>query len=133
MRVMIDTNVLFSAIIFPNGQAAKILYKCIIAHEIVIPSYVIEELKRVVHKKCPSKLHTIDLFLEKLSFDLVYTPDNIKKDLFQIRDPKDYPILYTAMIENVDVLLTGDGDFKNTDVTQPEILTPIEFYNRYCE
>lgn len=132
MRVMVDTNVLFSAILFPNGQAAKILYKCLTAHEIVIPSYVIGELKRVIQKKYPSKLYAIDLFLEKLSFDLVYTPENIKDGLFRIRDPKDYPILYTAIIENVDVVISGDEDFKDTDITHPEILTPAEFYNKYC-
>ncbi len=132
MRVMIDTNVLFSAILFPNGQAAKIIYKCLASHEIVIPSYVIEELKRVVQKKSPLKLHAIDLFLEKFSFNLVYTPENIKEGLFRIRDPKDYPILYTAIIENVDVIISGDEDFKDTDVTHPEILTPSEFYNQYC-
>lgn len=52
MRVLIDTNVLFSAILFPNGQTAKAFEKCLFLHEIVIPSYVIDELKRVVAKKC---------------------------------------------------------------------------------
>ncbi len=50
MRVMVDTNVLFSAILFPNGQAAKILYKRLTVHEIVIPSYVIGKLKYVIKK-----------------------------------------------------------------------------------
>lgn len=131
MRIMVDTNVLFSAILFPNGQAAKVLNKCLTEYELVIPSYVIEELKRVVNKKFPDRLNCIDLFFEKLSFELVYTPEKIKQGLFRIRDPKDYPILYTAIIENVDVLVTGDEDFKDTDVNHPEILSPTEFMNKY--
>ncbi len=131
MRVMVDTNVLFSAILFPNGRAAKALEHCLFAHELVIPSYVISELKDVVARKCPDKLGAIEVFLEKLSFDLVYTPERIKQGEFYIRDPKDYPILYTAVIENVDLIMSGDEDFKDTDLTHPEIVTPAEFLERY--
>jgi predicted nucleic acid-binding protein len=62
---------------------------------------------------------------------LVYTPENIKEGLFEIRDKKDYPILYTAIVENVDVILTGDADFKATDISHPEIVTPTEFLERF--
>ena len=117
--------------LFPNGTTAKALQKCLFLHELVIPSYVIEELKSVVRRKFPSKIDAIDIFLEKLSFELVYTPEQIKEGLFRIRDPKDYPVLYTAIIENVDLLMSGDEDFKDTDITHPEIVTPAEFLARF--
>ncbi|MBR1867885.1 MAG: putative toxin-antitoxin system toxin component, PIN family [Clostridia bacterium] len=131
MRVMIDTNVLFSALLFPKGRTAKAFEKVLNEHEVVISSYCINELKRIVAKKFPDRIKDTDLFLEKLSFILAYTPDNPKTDLFQIRDANDYPILYTAIIENVDVLLTGDMDFKDTNIDSPEILTPAEFLEKY--
>ena len=131
MRVMVDTNILFSAIIFPKGQAANAFTHCLLNHELVISTYVINELKQVIKKKKPEKLSAIDDFFEKLSFELAYTSDNIKTELFSIRDPKDYPVLYTAIIENVDILISGDKDFKDTDVTHPEILTPQEFLEKY--
>ena len=131
MRVMVDTNILFSTIFFKNGQAAKAFIHCLSNHELLISTYVINELKQVIKKKKPEKLSDIDTFLKKLSFELAYTPDNIEGGLFSIRDPKDYPILYTAIIENVDVLISGDMDFKDTDVTHPEILTPQEFLEKY--
>lgn len=131
MRVMVDTNILFSAIIFPKGQAAKAFTHCLLNHELVISTYVINELKQVLKKKKPEKLLAIDDFFEKLSFELAYTSDNIETELFSIRDPKDYPVLYTAIIENVDILISGDKDFKDTDVTHPEILTPQEFLEKY--
>lgn len=37
-------------------------------------------------------------------------PDTLEEGLFNIRDIKDYPVLYTAIIENVDILITGDKD-----------------------
>ena len=128
---MVDTNILFSAIIFPKGQAAKAFTLCLLNHELVISTYVINELKQVIKKKKPEKLSAIDDFFEKLSFELAYTSDNIETELFSIRDPKDYPVLYTAIIENVDILISGDKDFKDTDVTHPEILTPQEFLEKY--
>lgn len=128
---MVDTNVLISTILFPEGQAAKCLYKCITKYELVIPSYVIDELKRVVRKKFPDKMQAIDKFFETLSYELAYTPEKIQADLFKIRDPKDYPILYTALIENVDLLISGDKDFKATNVTHPEILSPTEFLQKF--
>ena len=128
---MVDTNILFSAIIFPKGQAANAFTHCLLNHELVISTYVINELKQVIKKKKPEKLSAIDDFFEKLSFELEYTSDNIETELFSIRDPKDYPVLYTAIIENVDILISGDKDFKDTDVTHPEILTPQEFLEKY--
>ena len=39
---------------------------------------------------------------------------------------KDYPVLYTAILEDVDILVTGDSDFEDVGVDKPEILTPAE-------
>ena len=46
-------------------------------------------------------------------------------------------MLYTAIMEDVDVLVTGDKDFSDIDVERPEIMTPAEFIrkerSRYVE
>ena len=46
-------------------------------------------------------------------------------------------LLYTAIIEDVDILVTGDKDFSDIDVERPEIMTPAEFIrkerSRYVE
>ncbi|MEG9430325.1 MAG: putative toxin-antitoxin system toxin component, PIN family [Christensenellaceae bacterium] len=131
MRVLIDTNILFSAIAFPNGAAAQAFSKCILEHDLVIPTYVIDELKDVFRRKFPDFVSNVDKFLEKLSFELVYTPDNISDKTAEIRDEKDYPILYSAIIEDVDVLLTGDKDFKAVNIEKPKILTPAEFLKSF--
>lgn len=61
----------------------------------------------------------------------MYTPNEIERGLFAIRDIKDYPVLYTAMIEDIDILITGDKDFSDIDIEKPEILSPIEFMEKY--
>lgn len=69
----------------------------------------------------------VNNLLTFMSFEYVYTPNEIESNLFDIRDAKDYPVLYTAIIENVDILVTGDKDFSDIDIDKPEIMTPTEF------
>jgi len=91
MRIMLDTNILISAILFRSEK-----------------------------------------FLTALSFELEYSPDNYDGiRLFEIRDIKDYMVLYTAILSEVDVLITGDKDFMNLEIERPEILTPSEFLEKY--
>ncbi len=101
-------------------------------HQLVLSSYIIEELKDVVKRKFPNKVEILDTLLVKLDFKYVYTPHIMYETLFEIRDVKDYPVLYTAMLEDVDILVTGDSDFNGVDVKKPEILTPTEFVERFC-
>ena len=43
---------------------------------------------------------------------------------------KDYPVLYTAIIEEVDLLVTGDKDFSDIDIEKPEIMSPSTVYGK---
>lgn len=101
-------------------------------HQLVLSSYIVEELKDVVSRKFPDKVGVVDTLLAKMNYEYVYTPDILDETLFEIRDVKDYPVLYTAVLEDVDILVTGDNDFSDVDVDKPEILTPAEFVERYC-
>ena len=49
----------------------------------------------------------------------------------KIRDKKDYPILASAIIADVDVFITDDKDFNTIDVEQPKIMTLFEFAALY--
>lgn len=98
----------------------------------VLSSYIVEELKDVVRRKFSNKVGIVDTLLAKMNYEYIYTPDILDESLFEIRDVKDYPILYTAILEDVDILVTGDSDFSDVDVEKPDILTPAEFVERYC-
>lgn len=132
MRIMLDTNVLISALLFP-GSKMDLLMNCIFTqHQLVLSSYVVEELKSVVTRKFPNKEQVINKLLIAMSYEFVYTPNDLEDGLFDIRDMKDYPVLYTAIIEDIDILITGDKDFNDLDIEKPEIMTPTEFITRYC-
>lgn len=131
MRVMLDTNVLLSALLFP-GERMNRMMQCIFEeHRLVLSSFVIDELAYVVERKFPGKEKTVDALLTRMGYDLVYTPKEMEPGLFEIRDEKDYPVLYTAFIEDVDILITGDKDFSEVEIDRPEIMTPSEFIARY--
>ena len=100
-------------------------------HTLVLSSFVVTELKAVVERKFPEKREAIDSFLSMLSYELVYSPDVMEYGLFEIRDPNDYPVLYSAMLADADILITGDADFRNLGIERPIILTPREFIERY--
>lgn len=133
MRVMIDTNVLVSALLFPGSPINQMLGHIVSHHTLVISSFVIDELRAVVKRKFAAKMQAVDALLDHISFDLVYTPQTIKAGLFEIRDMKDYPVLYTAMVNGVDVLITGDKDFAGVSVDMPEIMTPAEYRDKYMK
>ena len=131
MRVMLDTNVLVSAIIFPNERMDSLIFKATLDHQLVLSSCIIDELIDVTKRKFSNKVKDIDLFLTRFPFELVYTPKKQNLKLFNIRDVDDYPVLYSAIIENVDLFVTGDDDFKDIEIEKPEIISPMEFLKRY--
>lgn len=132
MRIMIDTNIFISMIFFPSNQTRELARRLTNGHQIIVCDYVIEELRLVVERKFPAKKKFLESFFLELPFELVYTPKVLELELFpEMRDAKDAPILATAMMENIDVFLTGDKDFLVLDIEMPEILTMTEFLQKY--
>lgn len=102
------------------------------AHQLVLCTYVINELKDVIARKAPGLQHALDAFLMRLPYELCYTPEYVPHNLpFKIKDPDDIAVLYSAIIVEADVLITGDKDFAGIEIDKPEILTPSEFMAKY--
>ena len=131
MRVMIDTNIMISALLFPSQQMNTLLYKITTKHQLVLSSYVVDELMQVTRRKFPGKVEAMDQLLSRIPYELVYTPEHPTQGLFEIRDEKDYPVLYSAISEDVDVFITGDKDFDGLDLEKPEILSATQFLEKY--
>lgn len=55
MRIMLDTNILISAIFFPSYQTRKLLQIASQYHRLILCDYVIDELRLVVERKFPAK------------------------------------------------------------------------------
>lgn len=131
MRIMIDTNVILSALLFPSERMNVLMDKVTREHQLVLSSFIVGELMEVTRRKFKNKVEAMDVFLSQLPYELVYTPEQPKAGLFEIRDENDYPVLYSAIVEDVDVFITGDKDFTEIDIERPEILTPSGFLQKY--
>lgn len=130
MRIMIDTNVLLSALVFKSTKLAEMIEYIIKKHSLVLCSYVIEESKEVIRRKAPKYIGVLDKFLLKISFEMVYKPSDMTLAP-KIRDEKDMPVIVSAIVSDVDVLITGDKDFADLSIERLEILTPAEFTKKY--
>lgn len=128
MRVMIDTNILVSAILFPNSRMSTLIWELTMKHDLVICSYSIDEVHMVFERKFSDKIALLDLFLSELTFEMIYTPTKFDATEYpELRDEKDLPILVSAINSNVDVFITGDKDFHAVDIEIPKIMTARDF------
>ena len=130
MRCFIDSNILFSAGLFPDSVPAAALIKAFTPpNEVVVSDYSLDEVRRAVARKFPHRINDLEIFLYRILFtaQFVVTPTNVVEDEINIRDIKDRPILRAARHANVDVLITGDKDLLESGITEPLILNHIDF------
>lgn len=132
MRILVDTNVTVSAIMFPNSVPAHVLKNINELHELVFSDQNIRELREVVRRKRPELLPDVEVLLAELSYELVPAIDKLVAAKV-IRDATDQPILNAAIVAGVDVIVTGDKDFLSLDLESPMIMTPSEFLAKELE
>lgn len=131
MRVMIDTNVLLSALIFRSENSVQtIAIASQPKNELLLSTFIIDEAREVIARKWPERAYALERLLLHMSFETIITPLNPKTGLFEIRDPNDYPVVYSAIVGAADVLVTGDKDFADVIVDNLCIITPADFVNR---
>lgn len=131
MKVMLDTNVLISALIF-NGKAGRILDGLIsnpFEYDIYVSEYVDSEFKDKLYLKWPDKAEFVYQAYRRMNF--VFCESTLEV-LGHLRDEKDIPVLSDALYHKVDILLTGDKDFLEAGLEHPMIysLTMMEQYMR---
>ena len=124
MRILIDTNILFSALLFPGSKPARALLHAAENHSLVLCDRNIAELRDILQRKSPKYLPDAEVLLVELSYELIPAVDHAEK---LIRDAKDQPILNAAIVADVDIILTGDKDFLCLDLRHPQCLTAAQF------
>ena len=123
MKVVLDANVLISAFVTP-GVCRRLLAHCIANHEAVLSEYVLDETRRNLTGKLrvsdPTAAAYVELLRQMVSPVL---PEHIERGA--CRDPKDLPVLGTAVAGGADCLVTGDedlltlGSFRGVTILRP--------------
>ena len=130
MKVLIDTNILISAALNPDGTPFKAYVKAVtFPNNGIICEQNIDELRRIFNRKFPSKMYALDEFLALAlpALEIVPTPETESETENKIRDVMDRPILRAAINAKADIILTGDKDFLESSVILPKIMTAAEF------
>lgn len=122
MRILVDTNIVFSALVFPRSKPAKALLYIADSHEMVLCDRNIVELRDILRRKAPKYLSDAEVLLAEMSYELIPAVDHAEK---LIRDAKDQPILNAAIVSDVDIILTGDK--YSLDMEHPKCMTVTQF------
>ena len=130
MKVLIDTNVLISAVL----NADSIPYQAYVKassypNQGLICEQNIAELEQIFRRKFPNRITALNHFLTIAlsSLELVPIPVERNESEMMIRDADDRSILRAAIEAKADILLTGDKDFLEAGLIKPKAMTPSEF------
>ena len=108
MKLVLDTNILVSALVF-SGVAADIFEEAVRKHEVYLTEEILKEFTRIVQKKLKVPKAATTRYAKHLrSGFFVVSPDNSPPEI--CRDPKDNHILQLADFVSADFIITGDKD-----------------------
>ncbi|HEY1660767.1 MAG TPA: putative toxin-antitoxin system toxin component, PIN family [Candidatus Sulfotelmatobacter sp.] len=111
MRAVIDTNVLISAVIFPNSVPRQAVGKTLHDGVLLFSGPTIDELRRVIFR---SKLDRYVSRKQRLLFlaqlDAAAEFVSVIQVVRECRDLKDDKFLEVAVNGRADVVVTGDAD-----------------------
>lgn len=118
---MCDTNILVRAVITPGGAAAELLRLVATEHLLVTSSYQLSELWEVLQRPPIRALHRLDdgqlqSVLTELATLAIVVPLPADVPLIVAADPKDNPIILTAICGHAEVLCTLDRHLFSADV-----------------
>lgn len=88
MRILVETNILFSALVFPQSKPARALMYVADNHEIFLYDRNIVELRNILKRKAPKFLLNAEVLLAEMPYELIPAVDHAEK---LIRDVIDLP------------------------------------------
>lgn len=111
-RVLLDTNILISGLVFTKGNGHKILRLIEDRHiTLVIPETVLMEARKVLMEKFPGFERLLDLFLGRIELETIplsHILSTLKTYTAKVRDSKDAPIYVAIALTKPDHVVTGD-------------------------
>jgi putative PIN family toxin of toxin-antitoxin system len=133
MKIIVDTNILVSAIICDNIPEKVILW--IISQPIIewiASEEIMQEYQGVLHrKKFKLSDETIEKWLRLLNKEITVIASEIKVDF--PRDRKDAKFLECAIASGADILITGDKDFSEAQsLIETRIMSVSQFNAVFC-
>ena len=132
LRVVLDTNVVVSALLFERGSLAWIrtAWQTRLIQPVVAEPTVRELMRVLAYPKF--RLNALEL--EQLLADLLPLCETLTAPIVcaeqQVRDPKDQMFVDLALTARVSALVSGDTDLLalHDQLNPVQVLTPAEFH-----
>ncbi len=120
MKIMIDTNILVSGMLFKGKERLLLKYAHDKKFTLLVSDFSIAEARTVLTRKFPGKEYILDEIIRLLPVEIVPVPsqEKIKNAQKIIRDTKDAVILPAAIESGLDAFVSGDKDFHTPEVKQ---------------
>ncbi|SHJ24658.1 putative toxin-antitoxin system toxin component, PIN family [Desulfofundulus thermosubterraneus DSM 16057] len=117
MRVMLDTNVLISGMVF-SGPERRLLEVIREDHVLVVDDFLLAETREVLTRKFPGREQLINIMLQSFKVEKHPMPptEKIWEAARYLRDPKDAAVLASVLLANPDIFVSGDKDLHTPDV-----------------
>ena len=134
MKVVLDTNVLLSGLMAPEGKPGRVLAAWFEARfDVVMSLEQLAEIDRAlgypkIHRKLKWDEQRIEQFIRQL-YIRAEVVDLRPTSVEVPRDSQDTPILATLIVSGADALVSGDDDLLELRGKYP-IQTPAEFVRR---
>lgn len=108
MKIVADTNILFSAIAGP-GLCRELVRQAIENRQLALSDYIVAELRTVLRRKTKwsgTEIEELVGFYVTPAATTIVVPANVPPAACP--DPKDLPVLGTAIAAKAEYLVTGD-------------------------
>jgi len=134
IRVVLDTNVLVSGIVYPTSVPGRIVTAWRMRRiDVVLSHFILDEMKRVLPRLSRNRLTAGEIQeLAELFLFLATVVDPDEPTVSKLRDKNDLPVLGTLITSHADYLITGDKDLLALSNEYP-IITPMNFWSRHGE
>jgi len=111
-KVLLDTNIIISGLIFAEGKENAILH---LAEDgkisLILPENIIEEVRHVLARRFPGFQNLFDLYLRRTEWKRVQferIEPLIRRYRGKVRDEKDTPFFAAVILLKPDFVVTGD-------------------------
>lgn len=106
LRIFLDANILFSAAKSDGPVLALVVRLLEAGHECWVDGYVIDEARRNIHAKAPSRVQALDALLSKCQV-ATGAPTTLGAGIEGLPE-KDRPVVAAAAALACEILVTGD-------------------------
>ncbi len=132
-RVLLDTNILVSGLVFTKGNEHKIL-RLIEDRRValVLPETVLIEAEKVLAEKFPRFKRLLDIFLDRIEFETVslnHILSTLETHVGKVSDSKDASIYAAITLAGPDCVVTGDKNLRRDLRSSPEITSNTKVYS----